>query len=242
MREKRGPRAARSGPSRASSSRIPLPLRYRAAGIQRLREAMRHGRRRETPRTRLARGPQPPSGSPVPGRLARRDTEFGIARDQASPKLRAWFRFACNVAGAARMAPKQRLRGSRRSRRPPPSASRRRDPRLASVLSTSSGTRPGVFAIASEPALRSARRALARSARRGSKKDPKARAMTVSVTIMRGSRGAGPQTDLCAMSAQAIQSARPHARPPRRRRTDKVTYSNIFYVALTRALAGDVDV
>jgi hypothetical protein len=126
-REKRGLRAAQKGPSRASSSKIPRLRRYRAAETQPLRAAMRHGRRRETPRTRLAHGRQPPSRSPVPGRLARQDTEFGIAGDQTSPKLRAWVRFACNVAGAARAPPKRQLRESGRSRRPPPSGSRRRD-------------------------------------------------------------------------------------------------------------------
>ena len=112
MREKRGLRVGRKDPSRASSSKTPLPLRYRAAEIQPLRAAMLRRRRRETPRTRLARERRPPSRSPVPGRSGRQDTESGIAGDPASPKLPAWVRFRCNVARAAR--------------RPPPPASRRR--------------------------------------------------------------------------------------------------------------------
>jgi hypothetical protein len=75
--------------------------------------------------------------------------------------------------------------------------------------------RRGLSATGGTPALRSARRDLERSARSRSKKRPKARAMTVSVTIKRGSQDTDPKPAVARHERSGDPASAPACSPQR---------------------------
>ena len=110
----------------ASSSKRHLGLCCRGGEILSLRAARRHRRQRGTPRTRSGRRPQPLSGSPALDELPRQETESGIARNQASPRLSACVPPVCAAAERPHAPGMRRLRDLPRGQRAPPSGCCRR--------------------------------------------------------------------------------------------------------------------